>query len=302
LSESLIDWRWAREQWNLLLPLLVIGPVLVALGWLVEDSGYLSDTLLQFGSTLTLLVPLFLLERRLDRRLTALSGEIDKLRISFSESIGPDLHGHANKILTEFQDLLVEVGLRLPENPPAVIVTHGDRDMLLNFDGRNMYVGEGILESTLAVRDAIPHVYAHHVLSMNRDYPHEDGPLMTIEAGLADFLTAIYLGDPAVGRRISELQHLDPVRDLSGTRAFSSWDGDPTLRDAHGEGESWGQVFWEVGTLLDLRTVGQHVTSAWCRCGSDRDFVQRLTTIAPAEVAGAVENALARRSWQPSRP
>jgi hypothetical protein len=66
---------------HLLTALLVfLGAVMIAVGWILEDDGYVSDLLLQLGSTTLLIVPVIYLERIVNRQIGEVRDQLHDLR------------------------------------------------------------------------------------------------------------------------------------------------------------------------------------------------------------------------------
>jgi hypothetical protein len=59
---------------------LSLGLAFAALGWVLDDEGYVSDLLLAFGSTLVLVVPLIYIERLLTHQIGEVRDELGELR------------------------------------------------------------------------------------------------------------------------------------------------------------------------------------------------------------------------------
>jgi hypothetical protein len=89
---------------------------MVGAGWLLEDEGYLSDLLLQLGSTALLVAPVVYVERLLSRQIGEVRDELEDLRrrvqryastyerIRETQQSGPSRTSHFERIIQEARD------------------------------------------------------------------------------------------------------------------------------------------------------------------------------------------------------
>jgi hypothetical protein len=89
--------------------LLLFGTALIAAGWILEETGYASDVLLQVGSTLLLVAPLLSIERQLSRvtdeladlrkRTQGIALTYEQLRVD--ETSGPSRSAKMTRVIRE---------------------------------------------------------------------------------------------------------------------------------------------------------------------------------------------------------
>lgn len=159
-------WRGLWHQWTVFLPVVSVGPLLIFIGWRVSDSQYLSDLLLQVGSTFLLLLPLLLFERGLERRINKISEEVVRLRF-YGQPIQTEMKKQLDDEIVRFRDYLKRAEAWLPAPLSGVEITPEQGDYAdLDETTKRIVAGPG----SLADGDVVAHVYAHHFLQSSKSY------------------------------------------------------------------------------------------------------------------------------------
>jgi hypothetical protein len=291
-----------RSQWIFFLPLLIIGPALIVAGWLVEDSPYVSDLLLQLGSTLILLIPLFALERGLAGRIQNISAEVARLQLKFVGQVRPELEDQLNDEIVRFREYVASAGAWLPEGPPRVRIAPEQGDYV-DLEGNEIVTGPTALDD----RDLLLHAYAHHILRSYDNYErlHDSFAAKAVEAGLADYLTAAFKDRPMLGliavRR--KRNQRGSIRNLANEREFSEIDVSMIgVSDYdHDAGEIWGGAFWELGGKVGRVPIARLLLGAWERfdCPTSTtlavEFAREVLKTSPSKEGDLVKTVFDRR-------
>lgn len=268
-------WQGLRSQWIVFLAILIIGLALVVAGWQIEGSPYGSDLLLQVGSTLTLLVPLFALEHGLDNRIQDLSTKVERLRLKFVGQVGHELEKQLNDEVLRLHMYVEDAETScLPRDVvPVRLVTEEESWARLVHEGKEMIAGPKALHDP----ELVAHVYAHHILQSYEHYKDRLSNSFTakaVEAGLADYLVAALHDKPYLASVIAPHRgKKGAVRNLANDRKFSEIDfpkddydsRDPSSDVFHDAGEVWGGAFWELGGRIGRLRVTRSLLQAWER-------------------------------------
>ncbi|MFK4085196.1 hypothetical protein ACI2LF_13875 [Kribbella sp. NPDC020789] len=92
------------RRYTLAATMVFVGAALIFVGWLVEDSGYLADLLLQLGSTALLVVPVLYIERQLSQvrqKLTDLRAEMDSISRGYERARATEEAGLSRTVTLE---------------------------------------------------------------------------------------------------------------------------------------------------------------------------------------------------------
>jgi hypothetical protein len=201
------------------------------------------------------------LERETDRvgQLAERLGRVEQFVLS--GAVTPGLERQLSKVLTDFRLFLRQIGMELPANVPSVHLSTDEHDTAHYEDADNRIVVNAKFVDDPHV---VTHVYAHHVLmhklGVSASIPHAS--VDHLEAGIADYLAASFVGDPRVGVTVAEKRGRTEayMRNLDNTLTLSELKG---RQDPHKAGEIWGGILWELRTVLGKRTADTLTCAAW---------------------------------------
>lgn len=247
-----------RRGWMLLGGLAAVGVALV-LGGLEVQHLYWSALMMQFGSTLVLVAPLFFIERRLNARVTAISEELAGIR--FSADVPVTTRAELAPLLRAYQSYMRHWGYIVDERPVRIrpIAPTTDRG-LFGVLGTYDATTNTVLVDPQHVADpgVILREYSHHLLNVNTISPLsvDRGPWgARIGSSLAFYFPAASASDAML------------FNDTMGSLAnrVGSSELSPVGQDFVRAGWNWARLFWSMRAQMRASDLDLALAFAWAQ-------------------------------------